>query len=110
MENLEERLESLRHGVGNMQHGLPGDEDYCTAAEVIDAAIAELRRLRGEVSRSDAEVSALSDAEVSALVRANGRWSTLAGFLYGVVEMNCTGRAMEIAQKKWEESHAANHD
>jgi hypothetical protein len=46
MENLEERLESLRHGVGNMQHGLSGDEDYYTAAEVIDAALAELRRHR----------------------------------------------------------------
>jgi hypothetical protein len=98
MDNLEQRLESLRDGVGNRQHGLPGDEDYYTAAEVIDAALAELRRLRGLVSRSD--------AAVSALIRANGQWSTLAGFLYGVVEMNCTGRAMEIAQKKWEEAHA----
>jgi hypothetical protein len=106
MDNLEQRLESLRDGVGNRQHGLPGDEDYYTAAEVIDAALADLRRLRGVTARSDAEVSARSDAEVSALVRANGRWSTLAGFLYGVVEMNCTGRAMEIAQKKWEEAHA----
>jgi hypothetical protein len=102
MENLEQRLEILRSGVGNRQHGLPGDEDYYTAAEVIDAALAELRRLRGLVSRSD--------AAVSALIRANGQWSTLAGFLYGVVEMNCTGRAMKIAQKKWEEAHAANHD
>jgi hypothetical protein len=98
MKNLEQRLESLRDGVGNMQHGLPGDEDYYTAAEVIDAALAELRRLRGAMSRSD--------AMMSALIHANGQWSTLAGFLYGVVEMNCTGRAMEIAQKKWLEAHA----
>ncbi len=102
MEHLEQRLENLRSGVGNMQHGLPGDKDYYTAAEVIDAALAELRRLRGAMSRSD--------AVMSALIRANGRWSTLAGFLYGLVEMNCTGRAMEIAQKKWEEAHAEDHD
>jgi hypothetical protein len=105
MDNLEQRLEILRSGVGNMQHGLPGDEDYYTAAEVIYAAIAELRRLRGLVSRADAVMSR-SDAMMSALIHANGQWSTLAGFLYGVVEMNCTGRAMEIAQKKWEEAHA----
>jgi len=55
-------------------------------------------------------VAARSDAAVAALVRANGRWSTLAGFLYGVLEMNCTGHAMKVAKKKWEEAHAANHD
>jgi hypothetical protein len=47
MDNLEQRLEILRCGAGNMQHGLPGDDDCYTAAEVIYAAIAELRRLRG---------------------------------------------------------------
>ncbi len=72
------------------------------ADDVIRGLIAEVLALRG--------VTARSDAVMSALIRANGRWSTLAGFLYGVVEMNCTGRAMEIAQKKWEEAHAANHD
>jgi hypothetical protein len=68
------------------------------ASGVVHGLIAEVLALRGLVSRSD--------AEVSVLIRANGRWSTLAGFLYGVLEMNCTGRAMEIAQKKWEEAHA----
>jgi hypothetical protein len=72
------------------------------ADDVVRGLIAEVLALRG--------VAARSDAVMSALIRANGRWSTLAGFLYGLVEMNCTGRAMEIAQKKWEESHAANHD
>jgi hypothetical protein len=56
MENLEQRLEILRSGVGNMQHGLPGDEDYYTAAEVIYAAIAELRRLREVIDAARAEV------------------------------------------------------
>lgn len=46
MDNLEQRLESLRDGVGDMQRGLPGDDGHCTAAEVIDAAIGELRRLK----------------------------------------------------------------
>jgi hypothetical protein len=68
------------------------------ADDVIRGLIFEVMALRGVVSRSD--------AVMSALIRANGRWSTLAGFLYGVVEMNCTGLAMEIAQKKWEEAHA----
>ena len=74
--------------------------------DVVHGLIAEVLALRGVTARSDAEVSALSDAEVSALVRALCRWSALAGFLYGVVEMNCTGLAMQIAQKKWEEAHA----
>jgi hypothetical protein len=71
------------------------DED---ADAVIHGLIAEVQALRGAMSRSD--------AMMSALIHANGQWSTLAGFLYGVVEMNCTGRAMEIAQKKWLEAHA----
>ena len=69
--------------------------------DVVRGLIAEVLALRG--------VAARSDAAVSALVRANGRWSTLAGFLYGVLEMNCTGHAMKVAKKKWEEAHAANH-
>ncbi len=72
------------------------------ADDVIRDLISEVLALRGLVSRSD--------AEVSALIRSSGRWSTLAGFLYGVVETNCTGLAMQIARKKWEEAHAANHD
>ena len=52
MNTLEQRLESLRAGVGDMQCGLPGDEGHCTAAEVIDAALAELRRLRGELNKA----------------------------------------------------------
>jgi hypothetical protein len=68
------------------------------ADDVVHGLIAEVLTLRAG--------PAWSDAEVSALIRANVRWSTLAGFLYGVVETNCTGRAMEIAQKKWEEAHA----
>jgi hypothetical protein len=71
------------------------DED---ADAVIHGLIAEVQALRGAMSRSD--------AVMSDLIRANGRWSTLAGFLYGLVEMNCTGFAMQIAQKKWEEAHA----
>jgi hypothetical protein len=68
------------------------------ADDVVHGLIAEVLALRGLVSRSD--------AEVSVLIRANGRWSTLAGFLYGVLEMNCTGFAMQIAQKKWDDAHA----
>ena len=68
------------------------------ADDVVDGLIAEVLALRGLTARSD--------AAVSALVRANGRWSTLAGFLYGVVEMNCTGHAMGIARKKWDDAHA----
>jgi hypothetical protein len=78
-----------------------GHESELTGG-VVHGLISEVLALRGLVSRSD--------AEVSVLIRANGRWSTLAGFLYGLVEMNCTGRAMEIAQKKWEEAHAKDHD
>ncbi|NCA16928.1 MAG: hypothetical protein EBS90_07760 [Betaproteobacteria bacterium] len=70
--------------------------------DVIRGLIAEVLALRG--------VAARSDAAVLTLVRANGRWSTLAGFLYGVLEMTCDGHAMKIAQKKWEEAHAKNHD
>jgi hypothetical protein len=68
------------------------------ADDVVRGLISEVTALRG--------VAARSDAVMSALIHANGRWSTLAGFLYGVLEMNCTGRAMEIAQKKWLEAHA----
>jgi hypothetical protein len=71
------------------------DED---ADAVIHGLIAEVQALRGAMSRSD--------AVMSDLIRANGRWSTLAGFLYGLVEMNCTGFAMQIAQKKWDDAHA----
>jgi hypothetical protein len=72
------------------------------ADDVVRGLIAEVLALRGVMSRSD--------VVMSDLIRANGRWSTLAGFLYGVVEMNCTGLAMEIAHKKWEEANAASHD
>jgi hypothetical protein len=72
------------------------------ADDVVRGLIAEVLALRG--------VTARSDAVMSALIRANGRWSTLAGFLYGVVEMTCDGHAMQFARKKWEEAHAANHD
>jgi hypothetical protein len=72
------------------------------ADDVVRGLIAEVLALRG--------VTARSDAMMSALIRANGQWSTLAGFLYGVLEMNCTGFAMQIARKKWEEAHAEDHD
>ena len=71
------------------------------ADDVIRDLISEVMALRGVAKRSD--------AAVSALIRANGRWSTLAGFLYGVLEMTCDGHAMKIARKKWEEAHAENH-
>jgi len=70
--------------------------------DVVRGLIAEVMALRG--------VTARSDAAVSALVRANGRWSTLAGFLYGLMTRTCERQALEIARKKWEEAHAANHD
>jgi len=70
--------------------------------DVVRGLIAEVLALRG--------VAARSDAAVSALVRANGRWSTLAGFLYGLMTRTCERQALEIARQKWEEAHAANHD
>ena len=72
------------------------------AYDVVHGLIAEVLALRGAAARSD--------AVVSALIRANGRWSALAGFLYGGLEMTCDGHVMQIARKKWEEAHAANHD
>ena len=73
------------------------DED---SDAVIHGLISEVLALRG--------VAARSDAAVSALVKANGRWSTLAGFLYGLMATNCERRAMELATKKWEEAHDAH--
>jgi hypothetical protein len=72
------------------------------ADDVLRGLIAEVQALRGFTARSD--------AVISALIRANGRWSALAGFLYGGLEMTCDGHVMQIARKKWEEAHAANHD
>lgn len=69
--------------------------------DVVRGLIAEVLALRG--------VAARSDAAVAALVRANGRWSTLAGFLYGLMTRTCERQALEIARQKWEEAHAANH-
>ena len=69
--------------------------------DVIRGLIAEVLALRG--------VAARSDAAVSALIRANGRWSTLAGFLYGLMERNANEHAWSVATKKWEEAHAENH-
>jgi hypothetical protein len=69
---------------------------------VIRDLISEVMALRG--------VAARSDAAVSALVRANGRWSTLAGFLYGLMTRTCERQALEIARQKWEEAHAKDHD
>ncbi|NCA16925.1 MAG: hypothetical protein EBS90_07745 [Betaproteobacteria bacterium] len=50
MDNLDERLLELRDGVRGMGHGDPDDpnEERYTAVDVIDAALAELRRLRSE--------------------------------------------------------------
>ncbi len=69
---------------------------------VVGDLISEVLALRGVASRSD--------AAVSALIKANGRWSTLAGFLYGLMTRTCERQALEIARQKWEEAHAANHD
>lgn len=68
---------------------------------VVRDLISEVLTLRG--------VAARTDAAVSALVRANGRWSTLAGFLYGLMTRTCERQALEIAREKWEEAHAENH-
>ena len=38
------QLRSLADGVGDLQHGQPGDEDHCTAADVIRWAVAEIER------------------------------------------------------------------
>ena len=73
------------------------DED---ADAVIHGLISEVLALRG--------VAARSDAAVSALVKANGRWSTLAGFLYGLMTTTCERQALEIARQKWEEAHDAH--
>ena len=67
---------------------------------VVRDLISEVLALRG--------VAARSDAAVSALVKANGRWSTLAGFLYGLMATNCERRVMELATKKWKEAHDAH--
>lgn len=69
--------------------------------DVIRDLISEVLALRG--------VAARSDAAVAALIRANGRWSTLAGFLYGLMTRTCERQALEIAREKWEEAHAENH-
>jgi hypothetical protein len=36
MNNLEHKLESLRAGVGDMRHGLPGDDGHCTRLRLTD--------------------------------------------------------------------------
>jgi hypothetical protein len=36
MDNLEQRLESLRAGVGDMRHGLPGNDGHCTRLRLTD--------------------------------------------------------------------------